>query len=124
MKWSHYRSAKDLEAAVEQFFAGRDQENKLYGEAGLALALNVSLQTLRAWYDGREHKEFQPVIRRAYLRIQDQIESSPLYQERSMGTRANMLLKQNRLGAYAERGEGDVEVRVLLGDQMEKSDFL
>lgn len=124
MGWDDYESPEELEAAVEQYFSDCDQRGELYGEAGLMLALNVAPETLRNWYDGTERPEFQPVVQRAYLRIQHQIESGQAYQERGMMTRAAFLLKQRRLGGYQEHADKAVpRVEVRMGKNTEPSDF-
>lgn len=121
-----FASAAELAAACEAYFAACDQAGKLYGEAGLALHLGVTLVSLRRWYDGKRSPDFQETIQRAYLRIQDQIETSPAYMEKGgMATKAIFLLKQARLGGYQDKVEArqDLSVHVKLGSGMEDSDF-
>lgn len=110
----------------EEYFARCDAAGTLYGEAGLALCLGVSLDTLRAWYDGEGRPEVTGEIRRAYLRIQSQLETSPVYAERGMANKALLLMKRPRLGGSRDRGEEKpgLTVHVKLGKNMEESDFL
>ncbi len=127
MDWRDYDTPAELETTAERYFAHCDEVGELYGEAGLALGLNLSLDTLRRWYDG-ERPEMQAVVQRAYLRIQSQIESGEAYRDKSMFNRAVFLLKQRRLGGYQERGDGKAEaketrIRVHFGPHAEMEDF-
>jgi len=120
------RTAEEFETAANAYFDKCDAEGKVYGEAGLALALGVTLGGLRQWYDGARRPELREPVQRAYLRIQDQIESSPVYMERGgMATRAVFLLKQARYGGYQDRVEAkqDLTVNVEMGGGMDESDF-
>lgn len=114
-----------LRRRCESYFARCDETDMLYGEAGLALHLGVDLETLRAWYDGRDRPELTEEVRRAYLRIQSQLESSPAYVGKGMVSKAVFLMKQPRLGGYQEKpeGTGELTVTVKLGRNMEESDF-
>ena len=118
-------SPDELSAAAEHYFAQCDEKEALYGEAGLALGLGVDLQTLHGWYDGAGGPDIQLVVRRAYLRIQDQIETGPVYRDKNLHSRAVFLLKQRRLGGYQERLEEPetAPIRVLFGQSAEESDF-
>jgi len=121
-----YKTGEELEAAAGAYFDRCDAEGKLYGEAGLALGLGVTLGELRRWYDGAGRPELREAVQRAYLRIQDQIETGAAYMERGgMATRALFLLKQARYGGYQERAEAkqDMTVTVKLGSGMDESDF-
>lgn len=116
----------ELRNACEAYFAACDRKKELYGEAGLALHLGVSLKALRDWYDGRTCPDLQEEVQRAYLRIQNQIETSPAYMEKGgMTTKAIFLLKQPRFGGYQDRVESkqDMTVNVKLGSGMDESDF-
>lgn len=118
-------SLRTVRKRCGEYFARCDSTETLYGEAGLALHLGVSLDTLRAWYDGKERPELTWEIRRAYLRIQSQLEASPAYVGKGMASKAVFLMKQPRLGGYQAAAEErqDVTVRVKLGKDMEESDF-
>lgn len=109
----------------EAYFAKCDKENKLYGEAGLALYLGVTLVSLRRWYDGERCPDLQEVTQRAYLRIQSQLESDPTYMEKGMVTKSIFLMKQTRLGGYQDKVEAkqDISVKVKMGDNVDESDF-
>ena len=121
-----YESPVELETAADRYFARCDETGALYGEAGLALGLNLDLQTLRSWYDGADRPEMQAVVRRAYLRIQDQIETGEAYRDKNLHNRAVFLLKQRRLGGYQDRAEArsDTRGRVIFGEHAELTDFL
>jgi len=120
-----YATVDELVTVIDKYFDDCDREHKLYNEAGLALALGVQLRTLVSWYEGERCPEFQDAVRFAYLRIQDQIESDPAYQDKSMSTRAIFLLKQKRLGGKQDKIEAkqDIAVNVKMGSGMEESDF-
>lgn len=121
-----YKDAPALRRACEAYFSRCDQEGALYGEAGLALALGVTLRTLRDWYDGKTCEDLQNETQRAYLRIQDQIETGPAYTGKSgMSTRAVFLLKQARLGGYQDRPEArqDAAVNVRMSGGVDEEDF-
>ena len=79
-----YATAELLKAKCDEYFNKCDAEEKLYGEAGLALHLGVKLDTLRKWYDGKDCEDYQEIVQMAYLRIQSQLESEPTYMEKGM----------------------------------------
>lgn len=96
----------------EAYFAKCDKEGKLYGEAGLALYLDVTLVSLRRWYDGERCPDLQDVTQRAYLRIQSQLESDPTYMDKGMVTKSIFMMKQPRLGGYQDRVEAKQDISV------------
>lgn len=131
-----FETAEEFTKAAQAYFDEADREGKLYGEAGLCLGLSrfnpegrsVSIPTLRQWYDkGAEScPGLQEAVQMAYLRIQEQIETSPAYMEKSgMNTRALFLLKQSRFGGYQDKPEakGDVQLNISFGKNMDKSDL-
>ena len=120
-----YATAEDLRAKCEEYFEKCDKEYKLYGEAGLALHLDVTLSTLRRWYDGERCPDLQDTVQKAYLRIQAQTESDPTYMEKGMVTKAIFLMKQPRLGGYQDKIESkqDISVNVKMGENVDASDF-
>lgn len=123
---ARFGSVVEFQAAADAYFDACDAAGKLYGEAGLCLALDVSLTTLRRWYDGQVRPELQEAVQRAYLRIQDQIETSPAYMEKGgMSSRAIFLQKQPRFGGYADKVEArqDMTVNIKHGKDMNESDF-
>ena len=79
---ARFGSVVEFQTAADAYFDACDAAGKLYGEAGLCLALDVSLNTLRRWYDGKLRPELQEAVQRAYLRIQDQIETDPVYSDK------------------------------------------
>lgn len=120
-----YATAAELREKCEAYFAECDAKGVLYGEAGLALYLDVSLHTLRNWYDGERCKDLQYEAQRAYLRIQNQAECDPLYMMKGMVPKSIFLLKQSRLGGYQDKVEAkaDISVNVKMGTGMDESDF-
>lgn len=118
-------SPKTLRKRCDEYFDQCDGAGSLYGEAGLALHLGISLGTLRDWYDGRERPELAEEVRRAYLKIQSQLETSPTYMGKGMVSKAVFLMKQPRLGGYLDKGDArqEVTVHVKLGRNMDESDF-
>ena len=121
-----FKDEAELRKACDKYFADCDRERILYGGAGLALALGVKLSTLRAWYDGTKCPDLSDEVQRAYLRIQDQIETNTAYMEKGgMTTKAIFLLKQRRFGGYQDRIEAknDITVNVKMGDGVDESDF-
>lgn len=129
-----FASAEEFTAAAEAYFADADANGELYGEAGLCLALsrlnkkrrNVTLGTLRKWYDGDACKYLQDAVQMAYLRIQRQIETDERYAEKGgMATRAIFLQKQKRFGGYQDKTEtkNDMNLNITFGRNMDKSDF-
>lgn len=120
-----YATADLLKAKCDEYFKECDRDTVLYGEAGLALYLSVTIETLRRWYDGKRCADFQEVVQMAYLRIQNQIETDPRYQEKGMVTRGIFLNKQPRFGGYQDRAEArqDLTVNVKMGKGMDESDF-
>jgi len=124
-KSQEYATADALKARCEAYFSQCDEDEVLYGEAGLALYLNVTIKTLRRWYDGERHEDFQDTVQMAFLRIQNQIETDPRYQEKGMVTRGIFLNKQPRFGGYQDKVEArqDISVNVNMGKGMDESDF-
>ena len=123
---SRFKSPEEFQQAADAYFEGCDQAGKLYGEAGLALALGVTLVSLRRWYDGKSCPELRESVQRAYLRIQDQIETHIAYMEKGgMATKAIFLLKQPRFGGYQDKIEAkqDLAVNVKFGGGMNETDF-
>ena len=78
-----FADAEALSARCE-YFQACDASGRLYGEAGLALHLGVTLNTLHRWYDGERCPDLQEAVQMAYLRIQEQVESDPAYAEKGM----------------------------------------
>lgn len=120
-----YATAADLQAKIDEYFRECDEKYALYGEAGLARFLGVILATLRKWYDGQDCPDLQETVQMAYLRIQEQVESDPRYQEKGMVTRGIFLNKQARFGGYQDRIEArqDIAVNVRMGPNADESDF-
>lgn len=120
-----FKDAAELEAKCQEYFTQCDEEGKLYGEAGLALHLGVMLGTLRNWYDGKKCPDLQFAVQQAYLRIQNQVESDPVYMMKGMVTKSIFMLKQSRLGSYQDKVEAkqDIAVNVKMGNGMDDSDF-
>lgn len=140
--------ARAFQKNAEAYFAKQDEEGLAYSEAGLANTMGWTVQRMQRYYDandskddeqveeqvrafeeGREVKDASAVlsyvIRLAYQRIQEQIDTSPIYQEKGMVTRGIFLNKQKRFGGYQDRQETrqDVSVNVTFGDGMDPSDF-
>lgn len=128
-----FETAEEFDAAANAYFDACDASGKLYGEAGLCLALSdsnrkgytVTLRALRGWYDGERCEYLQDAVQRAYLRIQEQIETDPTYREKGMVPRSIFLQKQMRLGGYQDRVEtkSDATVKVIFGSGVDESDF-
>ena len=120
-----FKTPEELKVACDGYFADCDARNALYGEAGLALWLGISLRTLHSWCDGEYSVELRPVIEEAYLKIQNQVETDPKYLDKALSARAIFLMKQMRLGGKVDKVEAkqDIAVKVHMGDSMDSSDF-
>ena len=121
-----FSSAAELEELIDGYFAACDEEKKLYGPAGLALALDLELEALMDLRAGKEGTELMRPVKRAFLRIQDQVETDSRYRDKGgMATRAIFALKQPWLGAYQDKIEAkqDLTVNVKMGPGMDESDF-
>ena len=129
-----FATAEEFTEAANRYFDECDEHGVLYGEAGLCLGLSkynrkgrtVTLRSLRNWYDGESCDYLQDAVQTAYLRIQQQIESDPRYQEKGgMATRGIFLQKQVRFGGYQDRTETKNEstVKIIHGSTMDESDF-
>ncbi len=129
-----FPTEEDFNEAAARYFAECDKNDTLYGEAGLCLGLskynkkgrNVTLTSLRKWYDGDGCPHLQEAVQMAYLRIQQQVESDPRYQEKGgMATRGIFLQKQARFGGYQDKIEArtDTTVKIIHGSSMDESDF-
>lgn len=114
-----------LQAACDAYFAECDAKGKLYGEAGLCLALGITRSTLWSWRNGEKCQDLQDTVRMADLRIQDQLESDPTYMQKGMVTKAIFMLKQPQFGGYQDKIESkaDISVNVKMGANMDESDF-
>ena len=118
--------AEALRARVDEYFEDCDLHHQLYGPAGLALALDLDFAELIALRDDKSKPALSREIRRAFLRMQNQIETAPQYREKGgMATRAIFALKQPWFGGYQDRSETkqDVSLNIVFGDGMDKSDF-
>lgn len=131
---SIFETEEEFQDAANRYFAECDTAGVLYSEAGLCLALGkynakkrpVCLGTLRKWHDGETCSYLRDVVRQAYLRIMEQIQTDPRYQEKGgMSTKAIFLMKQARLGGYQDKQEQKTEttVTILHGSSMDESDF-
>lgn len=120
-----FKDAKALQAKCDEYFKKCDKDGSLYGEAGLALYLGVTLSALRSWYEGERCQDLQETIQMAYLRIQSQLESGWQYQEKGMVTKAIFMMKQPRFGGYQDKVEAkqDISVNVKMGKNTDESDF-
>ncbi len=133
----------------EEYFDTQDRLEQAYSEAGLANALRWQIARLQRYYDYNDGREdevveaqveafeagneeikdprcvFSYYVRLAYQRIQEQIDTSPIYQEKGMVTRGIFLNKQKRLGGYQDKQETrqDISVNVTFGDGVDASDF-
>ena len=119
-------AAEELRERIEAYFDECDLCGQLYGPAGLALALDMDFADLIALRDDRGKPALAREIRRAFLRMQNQIETAPQYREKGgMATRAIFALKQPWFGGYQDRSETkqDVSLNIVFGDGMDKSDF-
>lgn len=120
------RTAEEIAAVLDKYFAECDAHEELYSEAGIALALEVPLETVADWWDGKGPEGYTWPVKRAYLRLQHQIETDPAYREKGgMATRGIFALKQRRLGGWVDRVEAknDITVNVKMGGGMDESDF-
>lgn len=118
--------AEDFRERIDEYFEDCDLHGELYGPAGLALALDMDFADLIALRDDRNRPALSKEIRRAFLRMQNQIETAPQYREKGgMATRAIFALKQPWFGGYQDRSETkqDVNLNIVFGDGMDKSDF-
>lgn len=118
--------AEELRGLIDEYFEDCDLHHQLYGPAGLALALDMDFADLIALRDNREKPALSKEIRRAFLRMQNQIETAPQYREKGgMATRAIFALKQPWFGGYQDRSETkqDVNLNIVFGDGMDKSDM-
>lgn len=124
-RWRKYDSPEEVRQKIDEYFADCDRRHALYGEAGLALWLNVSLDTLWSWCDGRYSADLQSEAQRAYLIIQNQVETDPAYQDKAMTSRAIFLMKQMRYGGKVDKVEAknDISVKVKMGKAMDNNDF-
>lgn len=128
-----FPTVEAFQEIADAYFADCDANGVLYGEAGLALYLSennkkgrpVTLTLLRKWYDGDSSRYLQDAVQMAYLRIQNEIETSEVYREKGMVTRGIFLQKQTRLGGYQDKIEqkNDTTVRIIHGDSVDDSDF-
>ncbi|MBR4870175.1 MAG: hypothetical protein IKU12_05295 [Oscillospiraceae bacterium] len=113
--------AETFACRAADYFASADEAGDFYGEGALALSVGMTLQDLRAAYDGGTDAALTAAVRHAYLRIQAQIESSRRYADRGLNARATFFLKQPRFGGYSEKGEGgEVTLKVIWGKGMDE----
>ena len=121
-----YRTAKELEAVLDGYFADCDLVGELYSEAGIALALNVPVETLADWWEGKGPDGYTWPVKRAYLRrLQLIVTHGALRVMGGMASRGFFALKQKRLGGWVDRVEAksDINVNVKMGGGMDESDF-
>lgn len=123
-----YKDADELSDKINAYFDECDAEGRVYDEAGLCLYLGVSKDTLHNWYDGKTRADepgFSTLAKNAFLLIEDQIHSDPIYRDKGMQGRAVFLMKQARLSGYVDKVEqrGDIAVTVKYGNNVDQSDF-
>jgi len=121
-----FANAKRLRGKCDEYFERCDQEGRLYGEAGLALHLGVTLGTLRSWYAGAQCPDLQETVQMAYLRIQDQLETDPRWQGKGSASRSNFLNKQPWFGGYQDTrsdAKKEMEFTIRLGSNADPSDL-
>lgn len=139
---------KIFQQKANEYFQQQDEGELAYSEAGLANAMGWTVRRMQNYYDINDSKSDEAVdaqvaafenggtvdeptvvmshfVRLAYQRIQEQIDTSPIYQEKGMVTRGIFLNKQKRLGGYQDKQETrqDVSVNVTFGDGVDASDF-
>lgn len=122
-----YETEEEVREVLESYFDGCDASGTLYSEAGMALALGVSMPALRSWFDGTRRAELQSVVQWAYLRVLEQVQTDPRYREKGgMTSIAIFMMKQPRFAGYQDRIEAkqDLTVNVKIGGSVEESDFL
>lgn len=112
------KNAAALRRRYQRYFRECDEAGILYGEAGLALALDVSRETLRSWYDGAGGPDLREEVRRAYLIIRSQLESDPRCVDK---TRSKDMLA--RLWPDGRDARSGTSVSVRMGKNMDESDF-
>lgn len=135
------KSVREFRKKSEAYFDRQDEEGLAYSEAGLANCMGWTLARLQRYYDYNNGKDDEAIeaqvdafedggevtaavsvmsyyVRLAYQRIQEQIDTSPIYQEKGMVTRGIFLNKQVRLGGYQDKFEQkqDISVNVTFGD--------
>ena len=114
-------NAETFAAKAADYFDAADAAGDFYGEGALALSAGMTLEALRAAFDGGDDADLTAAVRHAYLRIQAQIESSRRYADRGLNARATFFLKQPRFGGYCEKNEGgEVTVKVIFGKGMDE----
>lgn len=121
-----FKNAAELRKACDKYFDERDQKGDLYSEPGLILSLGIAEDTWDNWWEGRNCPDLQGEVRRACLRISDQIWTHPAYREKGgMSTRAIFLLKQKRLGGLTDQiqAKQDMTLHVKYGSGVDESDF-
>ena len=126
-----FETAEEFEAAANAYFDACDHNGELYSEGGLCLALTdgnrknrtVTPGLMQKWYSGESCQYLQDAVQRAYLRIQKEIETNPVYREKGMPTLRMFLQKQTRLGGYQDKVEtknnSSVEIVLKNGMDME-----
>lgn len=121
-----FATAEEFSKLADEYFDYCDEEDRLYGEAGLALYLSqhnrkgkaVTLDRLRGWYNGDHAEYLQEAVRMAYLRIQDQVDHDPRYQDKAMSARGMFLQKQKWFGGYADKPKDEakeLKVNLVMG---------
>lgn len=135
------KNVREFRKLSSAYFDQQDEEWLAYSEAGLANCMEWTLSKLQRAYDYNNGKDDEAVeaqvdafeegsevtdpravmsyyVRLAYQRIQEQIDTSPIYQEKGMVTRGIFLNKQVRLGGYQDKFEQkqDISVNVTFGD--------
>ena len=108
-----YDSLEELESGIDKYFAECDDKGKPYTMTGLALALNITPQTLCNYgtEDYAEGKYFE-TINRARMRCIDYAESRLYDKEGSNGAKFTLTNNAERMGGlkYAERQEVSMDV--------------
>lgn len=122
--WKEYTDPMEAKAAMDAYFDQCDETGELYGEAGLSLALKISLKTLREWKDNAEHA-FHDAAEYGYLRIIAAVDQKEEYRNKAMVAKAINLCKQDRFLAYQDKPTENksIDIHVKFGPGTESSDF-
>ena len=100
-----YKNAAQLQAAVDKYFEYCEAHDELTGEEGLAYHLDISVQTLYAWYDGTQCPDLQETVIRAFDKSDYLNSIDPRFMDKAMASRYIFQKKQRRHGGWQDKQE-------------------
>ena len=100
-----FKKVEDLENAINEYFEECDKDKRLYTVCGLCMHLDIDRKTLLNYEKNPENKKFFHTIKRAKLKIEEQLERC-LY---SAGSPTGVIFNLKYNFGWKDKHEFDVQ---------------